>query len=265
MPATITPTASLKNPVDVIGDARDDRYRAALDAVTADENVDQVMVLVTPQSMTNIREIAEVIGESKQFCGKPVTACLMGLEDVADSIELLQNKYGVPTYAFPENGMRAMAAQTRFAEWIRTPTHDYRPFDMNDDALSRLFDAEREAGRNQLVEIRALEALTHCGFPLVPFKLATTADEAAAGAGEMGYPVVMKISGPKILHKTDVGGVKLNLTDEPAVRQAYDGMMAEVREKLGDDIEVWGVVVQKMLDPGKEIILGVRCGINSGR
>jgi len=108
-----------------------------------------------------------------------------------------------------------------------------------------------------LVEIRALEALTHYGFPIVPYKLATSADEAAAAAAQMGFPVVLKISGPKILHKTDVGGVKLNLGDEGSVKQGYEAMIRTVREKLGAEVEIWGVLVQKMLDPGKEIILGV--------
>ena len=105
---------SIKNPVDVIGDAQHDRYRAALDAVTADENVDQVLVIVTPQTMTDVTEIAEVIGETKEFCNKPMAACLMGLVDVSAGVELLQKKYGVPTFAFPENAMRALAAKSRF-------------------------------------------------------------------------------------------------------------------------------------------------------
>ena len=117
---------SIKNPVDVIGDARSDRYRAALDAVTADETVDQVLVIVTPQTMTDVTEIAEVIGETKEFCNKPMAACLMGLEDVSAGVEILQKKYGVPTFAFPENAMRAMAAKSRFAEWVQSKIRGYR-------------------------------------------------------------------------------------------------------------------------------------------
>ena len=106
----LTPACSLKNPVDVVGDARQDRYRAALDAVVADEGVDQLMVLVTPQSMTPVAEIAQVIAETREFAGKPITACLMGLADVAKGVSIL-HKHKVPTYAFPENCMRAMGAQ----------------------------------------------------------------------------------------------------------------------------------------------------------
>jgi acetyltransferase len=248
---------SIKNPVDVIGDARHDRYRAALDAVSADDGVDQVLVIVTPQTMTDVTEIAEVIGETKEFCNKPMAACLMGLVDVSKGVELLQRKFGVPTFAFPENAMRALAAKSKFGEWVRSPIAGYREFEVDKEAVEKLFDEEIEAGRTQLIEVRALEALQHYGFPTVPFHLAATADEAVKAAEEMGYPVVMKIVGPEILHKTDVGGVQLNLADEAAVRSAYDKMIETVREKMGQDIEIWGVLIQKMLDKGKEVILGV--------
>jgi len=252
MPAT----ASLKNPVDVIGDARDDRYRAALDAVAADDEVDQIMVLVTPQAMTNAKEIAEVIAETEGYAGKPLVACMMGEADVMPGVRVLK-RHGVPTYQFPENAMRSLAAKARFAEWIRSPAAGYRRFEADKDAVDKLFADELAAGRSQLVELPALDALKHSGFPIVPYKLATSADEAAAAAQEMGFPVVLKISGPKILHKTDVGGVKLGLRDPDAVKQAYEAMIQTVREKLGEEIEIWGVLVQKMLDPGKEIILGM--------
>ena len=248
---------SIKNPVDVIGDARSDRYRAALDAVTADETVDQVLVIVTPQTMTDVAEISEVIGESKEFCGKPMTACLMGLEDVSAGVEILQKRYGVPTFAFPENAMRAMAAKSRFAEWVQSKIRGYRQFDADQQAVQKLFQDEFDAGRPQLIEIRALEALRAYGFPTVPFQLARSADEAVAVSEQLGYPVVMKIVGPKILHKTDVGGVQLDLADGTAVRAAHDTMLETVRSRLGKEVEIWGVLIQKMMDRGKEVILGV--------
>ncbi|HOB75707.1 MAG TPA: acetate--CoA ligase family protein [Phycisphaerae bacterium] len=250
------PTSSLKNPVDVIGDARHDRYRAALDAIAADENVDNIMVLVTPQSMTPDAEIGQVVGEAKGFCTKPIVACMMGAADVAEGVEKLHS-YKVPTYPFPENAMRALAAKARFAEWTRTPHSRFVQYDADKAAVEKLLEEEFKAGRKQIVELKALEVFRHYGFSLVPYALAKTADEAVAAAAKIGYPVVMKISGPKILHKTDVGGVKLNLRDEASVRAAFDGMIASVKDKMGDDVEIWGVLIQKMLPPGKETILGM--------
>ncbi len=252
----LPPTSSLKNPVDVIGDAKHDRYRAALDAVSADEGVDQVVVIVTPQTMTDVTEIADVIRETKSFCGKPIVGCLMGLVDVSAGVQLLR-KSGVPTYAFPEDAMRAVAAKCRFAEWTRRPLLGYRHFPVDAARVEALFDAELKAGRSALVELKALEVFRAYGFPIVPYALATSAAEAAEAAAQIGFPVVMKISGPTIVHKTDVGGVRLNLLDEAAVRTAYDEMIAAVRQKMSADTEIWGVLVQKMLPKGKEIILGM--------
>jgi acetyltransferase len=253
----LPPTASVKNPVDVIGDARHDRYRSALDAVAADENVDQIMVIVTPQTMTDVTEIAQVIGETKEFIKKPVAASLMGLVDVSAGRELLTQKFNVPTYTFPESAMRALAAKARFAEWVRSPVKPYRHFEVEADAVEKIFDAELAAGRPSLVEVKALEVFSHYGFPTVPYALATSADAAVAAADKMGYPVVLKISGPQILHKTDVGGVALNLQDGEQVRQGYETMVQTVRQRLGDQVEIWGVLVQKMLPKGREIILGM--------
>jgi acetyl coenzyme A synthetase (ADP forming)-like protein len=252
----LPPAASLRNPVDVIGDARHDRYRVALDAVCADENVDSVVVIVTPQNMTDVTNIANVVVEASQFSGKPLTACLMGLVDVSAGVEILRAG-NVPHYAFPEDAMRAMAARCRFAEWARTPLRDFQAFDVDRDTVSRIFTDERNAGRYQLIELRALEVLRAYGIPTPPFKLAQTADQAVAAAAEMGFPVVLKIVSPQVLHKTEVGGVKVNLADENEVRQGFEQITESVKSKVGADADLWGVLVQKMLPESKEVILGV--------
>ena len=250
------PTANIKNPVDVIGDAKHDRYRTALDAVTADEGVDQVLVVVTPQTMTDVTEIAEVVSDAKGFCDKPIVGSMMGLVDVGPGVRLLR-RHGVPVYAFPEDAMRAMAAKCAFAEAARSKDTGYQTFEVASDAAGKVMAEQAAAGCTQLVELPALEVLSHYGFTVVPHRLAKSADEAAAAAEEMGYPVVLKISGPKILHKTDVGGVRLNLTKAEEVKKAYEEMIKTVREKLGSESEIWGVLVQKMLPKGKETILGM--------
>jgi acetyltransferase len=250
------PTSSIKNPVDVIGDARHDRYRAALDAVCADEGVAQVVVIVTPQMMTDVKEIAQVIAENKGFFNKPIIGVLMGSVDVHPAVEVLRQR-GIPTFTFPEDAMRALAAKARFSEWVRRPFGEFREYEVDRAAVQRLFEQELKESRNRLVELPALEVFRHYGFPTVPYALAKTADEAVAAAAEMGYPVVMKISGPKILHKTDVGGVRLNLADDEAVRAAFEAMVESVRGHLGQDVEIWGVLIQKMLEQGKEVILGM--------
>ncbi len=252
----LPPTASVRNPVDVIGDARHDRYQAALDAVCADENVDAVVVIVTPQNQTDVVEIAEVIVEAAQFSKKPLCACFMGMVDVSPGIAILR-KNNVPHYSFPEDAMRAMAARCRFGEWSRTPLRDVKVFDVDRATVQRVLDGERAAGRHRIVEVKALEVLRAYGFPTAPFKLAPTADEAVQAAAEMGYPVVLKIAAPTVLHKTDVGGVRVNVANEEAVRKGFDEIVGAVKSKVGANTEIWGVLVQKMLPKAKEVILGM--------
>jgi len=252
----LPPASNIKNPVDVIGDAGHERYIAALDAVSADEGVDQIVVIFTPQAVTDVKEVAQVIADATIICTKPIAACLMGLVDVAPGVELLM-KRGIPTYIFPEDAVRALAAENRFVEWSNKARRPYRSFDVDGDAVGRVVADELAAGRTHVVELRALEVLQHYGFPVVPFRLAEDADGAVVAAQEMGYPVVLKIASPKVLHKTEVGGVRLDLEDEAAVRAAYDEIMSAVREKLGAGAEIWGVLVQKMLPCGKETIVGM--------
>jgi len=248
---------SFKNPVDVIGDARHDRYRAALDAVAADENVDQVMVIVTPQTMTNTTQIAKEIGETRKFCNKPVVACLMGAGEVHAGAMKLRSKYNVPTYTFPESAAGAMMAKCRFAEWTKTKPVKRDDIKVNKDAAQKVLDSLTAKGITSLVEAHALQMLHAYGFPTVPFKLATNEQEVISAAQEMSFPVVLKIAGPKILHKSDVGGVALNLKNADEVKEAYNTMIATVKKRMGDDVEIWGVLVQKMLGKGREIILGL--------
>lgn len=249
-------TANVRNPVDVIGDAGPERYRAALDAVSADDGVDQVVVIFTPQAMSNVLSVTDVIVETRSFCGKPIVGCLMGLADVAPGVARLKQA-GVPTFAFPENALRALAAKCRFAEWAAAPLRGYRRFDVDRAGVEQLLASELHAGRSRLVELPALSVLQRYGFPVVPFELARSAEEATAAAERIGYPVVMKVCGPTILHKTDVGGVRLNLADAAQVREAFAAMMADVRGHLGDETEIWGALVQRMAPPGKEVILGM--------
>ena len=252
----LPPAAAIGNPVDVIGDARHDRYRTALDAVTADESVDAVVVIVTPQNMTDVTEIAEVIVETAGFSSKPLCACFMGLVDVSAGVEILRAG-NVPQYSFPEDAMRAMTARCHFGESSRAPLKEIKSFEVDRDAVARVFESERAAGRHQIVELRALEVLKAYGLPTAPFALAESADRAVEESAKMGFPVVLKIAAPSVLHKTDVGGVMVNLADEQSVRQAFDTIMSNVRSKIGTEPEIWGVLVQKMLPPAKEVILGV--------
>lgn len=248
-------TCSIRNPVDVVGDARHDRFRVALDAVCADEGVHQAAVVLTRTYMTDLDEIAKVIAETRTMYDKPIVVVPMGLPHTDPAIERLRETK-VPVVAFPESAMRALAAKARFSEWSRSKSGQFHRFEVDGEAVAAVLERERAAGRRQLVEVRALEVLQRYGLPVVPWVLASTAEEALTAARKIGYPVALKIASPQILHKTEVGGVKLRVADDDALRREFEDMLARVRDKA-PDAEIWGVLVQKMLAPGKETILGM--------
>jgi acetyltransferase len=150
-----------------------------------------------------------------------------------------------------------LAALCNFADWVNAPTAEVKQFDVDQQTVQGILERERAAGRTQIVELPALEVLNAYGFSVVPYRLAKTGDDATAAANEMGYPVVMKIAAPEVLHKTDIGGVKLDIQNDDQARAAFDEIITNVKSKMGDKLEIWGVLVQKMLPPGKEVILGV--------
>jgi acetyl coenzyme A synthetase (ADP forming)-like protein len=248
-------TASYRNPIDVIGDARADRYAAALEAVVDDKSVDQVLVILTPQSMTDITDVARTICNLKQRvldAGKTLACSFMGAKDVAVGIELLR-QHQVPHYILPEWAVDAMAHATWYRRWQQREISDIKRFDVDQDTVARVLHAENDG---YLLEPQALEVLAAYGFPVVDSQLVQTADEAVAAADRLGYPVVLRAVSPKIIHKFEVKGVLLNLQDAGAVRDAFGAMRDNLLQHVSED-ELTGILVRPMIPAGKEMILGV--------
>ncbi len=246
--------ANINNPVDVIGDAGSDRYQAALDAVLSDENVDGVIFILTPQSMTEIEETAEIIPLLARRSGKPVVASFMGLMDVTSGAEILE-KNGIPHYHFPETAARAMGALYHQSRWIHR--QHYKELDLVVDRprARRVIDQQLHTGSLYLGEVEGNEILAAYGFPVLPARLATTPDEAAAAVTEFG-PCAFKIVSPQIVHKSDVGGVRVGIATPDEARVAFTQMTATVAERQ-PEAEIRGVFVQQMAKPGVEVILGI--------
>jgi acetyltransferase len=252
---TMPPTANLKNPVDVIGDARDDRYTAALEAMYEDDAVQQIMVILTPQSMTNITAIASAVCDIQTRyaqTGKTLACSFMGAKDVAPGIDILQ-RHGIPHYILPEWAAEALEDAVRFRKWLERPETPVRQFEVNSARAAAIIE---KAPDGYLTEPQALEVLDAYGFPVPSYKLARTADEAVAFAEKIGYPVVLRIVAPKIIHKFDVKGVILNLTSADQVRSAWGTMMDSVQRHVTRE-EIVGAIVRRMIPTGKEVILGV--------
>jgi acetyl coenzyme A synthetase (ADP forming)-like protein len=247
--------ASVLNPIDVLGDALADRFKLALDIVAEDPNVGGMLVILTPQVMTQVSETARVVGEIAASSAKPVFTCFMGSDAVQPGIQLL-NRFGVPNYVVPERAVAAMAAMSQHRRWRERSPSKVERFALDEERIRGVLAQVRADDRVTIGDSEAREILEACGIPTPRTLLARTPDEAAHYADEIGFPVVVKIASPDILHKTDVGGVKLNVTTPTDVRDAFELMVYRAGRYM-PDAEVWGCIVQEMVLDGKELIVGM--------
>jgi acetyltransferase len=253
--ANLPPAASVANPVDVLGDALADRYALAIETVLADPNVDALMVVLTPQTMTQIPETAEALGRLAKAQDKPVFGAFMGDAAIQKGVEVLR-AYDVPNYQVPERAVGAIAAMWRQRTWLNTPPLAVEELAMDRAQVAQVFARVRAEGRVTIGDAEARAVLEAYGVPLPKAGLAATADEAVQLAEAIGYPVVIKIASPDILHKSDIGGIKLNITSASEVRDAFDLLTYRGRRYM-PDATIWGCQVQQMVKGGREVIIGV--------
>jgi acetyltransferase len=253
--AGLPPTASVFNPIDVIGDARADRYEVGLAAALADPNVDAVLVLFTPQAGSEPEETARVIARLAAGQPKPIVTSYMGAVSLGPALDLL-NASRIPNYSFPEGAVGALRALVAQQRWRERPNGEMVRFDVDTERVRELFARVRASGRVELGEVEAREVMEAYGMRLPRSMLAQSPEEAAALAAEIGFPVVMKISSPDILHKSDIGGVKIGIADAAAARDAYELIEYRAR-KYSRDATIWGVLVQEQVRKGREVLVGV--------
>ncbi|MBM3748707.1 MAG: acetyl CoA synthetase subunit alpha, partial [Acidobacteria bacterium] len=216
---------SRNNPVDIIGDAAPERYAKALEIVAKDPNSDGLLVILTPQAMTDPTRTAEMLRPYAHIEGKPVLASWMGGTEVAAGEEIL-NRAGIPTFPYPDTAARAFVYMWRFAYALRglyetpmVPTGEEHEADRA--RAEGIIQKARQAGRTILTEYESKQLLATYGIPIAETSVAHSEEEAVQLAAKIGYPVVLKLFSETITHKTDVGGVQLNLRSEAAVRNAY--------------------------------------------
>jgi acetyltransferase len=254
----LPPAANINNPVDVLGDASEDRYALALESVLDDEGVDGIIVISTPQLMTDLRSIASTITRTASKHQKPVLACLLSTGKVMEEALNILTAARLPHYRFPETAARALAEMARYAWWIHRPQAEVKPFtDVDREAVKRVLARAKQEGRHFLPEPEAYEILQAYGFPVIPFRWTRDEDQTVRAAEAIGFPVVIKIVSPDIPHKVDVGGIRLSLTNEGEVRRAYRDMLAAV-QAARPGARLHGVLVQKMMKGGRETILGMK-------
>jgi acetyltransferase len=250
----LPPHWSHQNPIDIIGDAGPDRYARAMEIASKDPNSDGLLVILSPQGMTNPSDIAECLKPFAKLNGKPVLASWMGGDQVAGGERIL-NDAGIPTFPFPDTAARVFNYMWRYSFNLRslyeTPAYPEDAPEIDAARARTIIEKASSEGRVLLTEVESKGVLAAYGIPVAETHIAESADAAVALAAKIGYPVVLKLHSQTITHKSDVGGVQLNLADEAAVRAAY----AAIQRGAGTEFQ--GVAVQPMvLGRGYELILG---------
>jgi acetyltransferase len=258
--AFLPPHWSHQNPIDILGDASAEKYFKAVELAAKDPTADGTLVILAPQAMTDPSAVAEKLAALPKASTKPLIASWMGGVDVAAG-EAILNQAGIPAYPYPDSAARVFQLMWRFSANLQALYETPAAFEMevSDAARSRaaaLIAQARSRGRTLLTEAESKTLLADYGIPTVPAEIASSADQAAAAAARFGYPVVLKLHSETITHKTDVGGVRLNLKDEAAVREAFHAISESVA-KLAHQSDFLGVTVQPMVRAeGYELILG---------
>jgi 4-hydroxybutyryl-CoA synthetase (ADP-forming) len=252
--AVIPPWGSSRNPVDIVGDADYNRFNNVLENVLSHKNVGSVITMCTPSATLDYNKLAEVIVAMSKKYKKTMLASLMGLDEGIKNREILAGG-DVPYYTYAEGAIRTLKAMLRFVEWLKTPEGKIAKFKVNKAKVHKIFTQVKKEGRKNLLEEEGQEILRTYGFPIPKSILAKDEQEAIKAAKQIGYPVVMKISSPQIIHKSDAGGVKVNLNNENEVKNAFKEILKNAK-KYDSKAVIKGVLVVEMVRGGKEMILG---------
>lgn len=252
--AVIPPWGSSRNPVDIVGDADYNRFNNVLENVLGHKNVGSVIAMCTPSATLDYDNLAEVIVKMSKKYKKTMLASLMGLDEGIKNREILAAG-DVPYYTYAEGAIRALRAMLKFTAWQQSTEGTVTKFKADKVKVKKVFDAVKKQGRTNLLEEEGQEVLRAYGFPLPQSILAKTEDEAVKAAKKIGFPVVMKIASPQIIHKSDAGGVKVGMSNEKDVRDAFNTIIKNAK-KYNQKATIKGILVQEMVKGGKELIIG---------
>jgi acetyltransferase len=247
-------TAAFGNPIDVIGDADPERYLKTFKVIQDDDNSDAIVVLVTPQNMTQPLELAKELANANKK-EKPVLTSFIGGDAVESAKQHLMDS-GIPNYPTPERALQTLKVMYDYGAWRNRPTRVVERFPVNRRRVERILSKYVRMKSKQVIEVDAKSILDAYGFSTLPGGLATSNQEAIETAERIGFPVVMKIVSSDIIHKSDLGGVRINLGSAEQVRDAYDLIITRAKQNA-PDAHIQGVYVEKMGRPGREVILGL--------
>ena len=250
----LSSSATPVNPVHILGDVDHAHYGAAVKSAQGDPAVDAILVILTPQAMTRPAETVKAMATSTDGI-KPLVATFMGGRNVLPSRQELA-AVGLPDYDSPERAVAALKGMREYAAWKQRPPRSVTRFKVNRRKVERILSRRQRAGMLQLGEVKGKDVLGAYGFHVPEGALASTAEEAIEIAERIGFPVAMKIVSPDIVHKSDLGGVFLNVTNRESVEDTYDLMTLKISKKV-PNARIQGVYVEQMASKGLEVIIGM--------
>lgn len=251
----LPPAAAVYNPIDILGDAQANRYKQALEVALEDPKVNGVLIILTPQAMTEISQTAEIIGEISMTTQKPILTTFMGEYAVKEGIDRLA-KYKIPNYSYPEHAVESFRVMCDYQSRKNQPAFIYTSFEGEKIQVRRIINQARERGYLDIGDLKAREILSAYKFEIPNSQVAETSYTAVDLAEEIGYPVVMKVDSPDILHKSDVGGVRIGLKTPKEIQTAFHEILSKARKFMPQAV-INGVSVQKMYSGNREVILGM--------
>ncbi len=254
---SLPPAAATGNPIDILGDALPSRYEVGIELALKDPNVNSMVVLLTPQAMTDSLSTAKYIHElSKKYPDKPMISVFMGGNWVTEATEYLKDQ-GIPCFNFPEKGIKTLNALHQYSRYLKLPELKPPEYDDIDKSkVKEVFNDVKKDGRDVLFPHEAASVVEAYGINAPGSRLAKTVDEALKHSEKIGYPVVLKVVSPDIMHKTDIGGVELNLANANMVRIAFEEIMRKSK-KAQPLAKIYGITVDKMVPRGREMIIGM--------
>ncbi|MBA7595292.1 Peptidyl-lysine N-acetyltransferase Pat [subsurface metagenome] len=220
-----------------------------------DENVDALIALLVEAAPTQIRETALGLAELSKRTDKTIIACFMGKDHVKEGVNILIEN-SMPNYYFPERAVASLAAMVRYHKYLISPEKIYKKFDIDKEKVKKIFEKAISEGKRYLSDEKAREVIEVYGIRIPKTKLVKDINEADEIAEEIGYPLVLKISSPDILHKTDIGGVKLGIKNEKELRENFEDIMREAKRYM-PNARMLGVILQEFIDAKREVILGM--------
>jgi acetate---CoA ligase (ADP-forming) len=253
--ARLLPECSVANPVDLLPAATEDDYQFTLEQILQDDGVDAIIAISVPPISADAIKVARRISAVAEKSNKTVLGCFMGVKGLAAAAAELQ-KQAVPAFSFPESAARALAAMVRYAQWRARKIGEFPAFAVHRDMAAEIISTAKKAGRERLTDWEAFQVLLAYGIPIVGSRICRNLDETIAAAQALGYPVVLKASAAEVIHKSDIGGVQLDLRHEADLKTAFHKLSMRLKG-LGIHLEQVQFLVQKMIEGGREVLLGI--------